>query len=438
MINPTAAMKRTERPRDLSQKLMTTMRTRLRVPVSVVLLISGMTWTLPSYGLTLIKTNSGNDNLLAIPTLIPMTGFVQNQAPTLNDTILFNSTITGAATYRISNVTTSATNTNNGVLNVGGLQVLNPSGAITLQNTANQNQILNLGSAGLDLSKATQNLTISNTSSTNGVTINLLDAGAATWSVQGGRTLTVTSVVNGSGTGLTINPGFAGHGGTVFLGSANGANNITGATTVNGSQLTLDYATAGNRIDSASSLTLNRAQLLVQGGATYTQAVSSLNLGTGANTLNFGGTTASINVGAINRTSQDALLNVVTASRATTSAANTNGILGGWAVLNKTDWAVGGGAITALATYTDRTGAWTAPGATANARITGTVTGVGNDTINSLKFNSGAFNLTQNAGTTLNIVSGGILKNDNNATTISGGILTAGGAANGSPDTLYV
>lgn len=438
MINPTAAMKRTERPRDLSQKLMTTMRTRLRVPVSVVLLISGMTWTLPSYGLTLIKTNSGNDNLLAIPTLIPMTGFVQNQAPTLNDTILFNSTITGAATYRISNVTTSATNTNNGVLNVGGLQVLNPSGAITLQNTANQNQILNLGSAGLDLSKATQNLTISNTSSTNGVTINLLDAGAATWSVQGGRTLTVTSVVNGSGTGLTINPGFAGHGGTVFLGSANGANNITGATTVNGSQLTLDYATAGNRIDSASSLTLNRAQLLVQGGATYTQAVSSLNLGTGANTLNFGGTTASINLGAINRTSQDALLNVVTASRATTSAANTNGILGGWAVLNKTDWAVGGGAITALATYTDRTGAWTAPGATANARITGTVTGVGNDTINSLKFNSGAFNLTQNAGTTLNIASGGILKNDNNATTISGGILTAGGAANGSPDTLYV
>jgi hypothetical protein len=141
-------MKRTERPRDLSQQLMTTMRTRLRVPVTTLLLISGLTWTLPSYGLTLIKTNSGADTLLAVPTFLPATSYAQNQAPTLSDTLLFNSTISGATTFRVSNLSTSATNPTNGILNLGGLQVLNPGGAITIQNTANQNQTINLGASG--------------------------------------------------------------------------------------------------------------------------------------------------------------------------------------------------------------------------------------------------------------------------------------------------
>ena len=435
-------MKRTECPRDLSQQLMTTMRTRLRVPVTTLLLISGLTWTLPSYGLTLIKTNSGADTLLAVPTFLPATSYAQNQAPTLSDTLLFNSTISGATTFRVSNLSTSATNPTNGILNIGGLQVLNPGGAITIQNTANQNQTINLGASGIDMSRATQNLTISNTSTTNGITLNLLNAGAATWSVLAGRTLTVSSVVNGTGTGLTINPGANGLGGIVVLGSANGANNITGATTVTGSQLTLDYATTGNRIDSASSLTLNRSTLLVQGAATNTQTVNGLNLGVGVNQITRGGTTASINVGAISKPQAATMLNIGAAGFVTTSNANINGILGGWAVVNNADWAVGGGVIAALASgsYTARTGAWTDAADTSHINVTGSVTAGLTDTIQSLRFTgAGALSFAQNAGTTLNIVSGGIMRvgSENQTTSITTGTLTAGGAADSNPDTLY-
>lgn len=422
---------------------MTTMRTRLRVPVSTLLLISGLTWTLPSYGLTLIKTNSGADTLLAIPTLLPVTSYTQNQAPTLSDTIQFNNTITGNTTFRVSNVTTSATNPVNGVLSVGGLQMLNSSGIVTIQNTANQNQTINLGSSGIDLSRATNNFTISNTSTTNGITLNLLNAGAATWNVLAGRTLTVTSRVNGAGTGLTINPGVNGLGGTVLLGSANGANTITGATTVTGSQLTLDYSSAGNRIDNASSLSLNRATVLMQGASTG-QAVSGLNLGVGFNQITRGGSTASLNVGAINRTSPTGVLNVGAAGFVTTSTTNAanGGILGGWAVVNNTDWATGGGTIAALAagSYTGITGAW--PGSASvntNANITGNVTSV-NGTASTLKFNHATSTtaITFAITGTLNLVNGGILRNQNAATTISGGTLTAGGTPDTNPDSLFI
>ncbi|MBK8094980.1 MAG: autotransporter-associated beta strand repeat-containing protein [Verrucomicrobiaceae bacterium] len=256
------------------------------------------------------------------------------------------------------------------------------------------------------------------------------------WSVGAGRTLRIDNIISGATAGLNITGSTdTGFGGTVDL---RGVNTFTGATTVTGSALALDYATAGSRIDAASSLTLNRASLAISGGSTG-QTINGLTLGTGANQITFAGTTANLNVGAITRSGFDSLLNVGTTARATTSTGNTNGILGGWAVVNKTDWAVGGGSITALATYLDRTGAWTdVPLGTENVRTTGSVTAVSSDTINSLKLGGfGAF--TQSAGTTLNIVSGGILKNDNTTdTTISGGTLTAGVGADAAADTMYI
>ena len=423
-------MKSSTKQSDLSQQVMITMRTRLRMPVTIAMLVSSLTFPLQSHGITLIQSNSVSNSFLVPGNGLINTPNFQNAMPTINDTLLINNNVTGAVNYRVSNA--SGAN-----LMLGGLRVDNPGGAITLQNADNVNQTLSIGAQGIDMRRATQSLTISNTSGTNNVTLNLLGAGAGNWGVNAGRTLTVNSVITGSG-GLQISPGLAGYGGTVLLGGTNsGTNTFTGATSVTGSTLQLDYATAGNRIDSTAGLSLNRSTLTVQGGATFTQAVNGLTLGAGANQVTFGGTTANLNVGAITRTGFDSLLNVGTASRLTTSNTNVNGILGGWAVLNKTDWAVGGGAVTALATYADRTGVWTSPGTTSNARITGTVTAVGNDTIHSLKFNSGAFNLTQNAATRLNIISGGILKNDNNATTISGGTITAGGTADGNADTLY-
>lgn len=223
-------MKRTERPSDLSQKLMTTMRTRMRVPVSTVLLISSMTWTLPSYGLTLIKSNSAGNTFLAPPTVAPSTSYLQNQAPTINDTILFNNTITAGTTYRVSNITTSATNSANGVLNIGGLRVVNPGGGITIQNNDNQNQTINLGSQGIDMSLATQNLAISNAT---GGAVTLATAAAQAWKVAASRTLTIGGPLNlGHNVALEFyGANFGGTAGIVTLGST--TTGISGAGNLN-------------------------------------------------------------------------------------------------------------------------------------------------------------------------------------------------------------
>jgi autotransporter-associated beta strand protein len=422
-------MKKNHPQLNVSEQMMHTLRHRLRVPVTVLMIAANLAFSLQSNGEVLVKTNSGSNTYLSPTIVLPGAHYADNSEPTASDILLFKNDITAASTFRISNVA-------NSTLAVQGLRVWNPGGIITLQNNASQNQTLRIGSAGIDLSRATQNLVINN--NTGGtMTLALDNAGAANWSVAQGRTLQVISNITGTGTGLTINPGINGLGGTVNLG---GANTFTGATTVNNSALILDYTSAANRIHSGSSLNLNRGTVTVQGGSTFTQVVNGLNLGSGLNQILRSGTTASINVGAISRSSPNALLNINTAGFFTTSQANENGMLGGWAVFNNTDWLVGNGAATAtaLTAYTDRTGAWTAPAATNNVRITGTVSAVTSGTINSLKFNGGAFSVTQNAGTTLNIASGGILKNDNNASSITGGSLTAGGTANGIADSLYI
>ena len=422
-------MKKSHPQLNVSEQMMHTLRHRLRLPVTVLMMASNLAFSLQSNGEVLVKTNSGSNTYLSPTIVLPGAHYADNSEPTASDILLFKNDITAASTFRISNVA-------NSTLAVQGLRVWNPGGIITLQNNASQNQTLRIGSAGIDLSRATQNLVINN--NTGGtMTLALDNAGAATWSVAQGRTLQVVSNITGTGTGLTINPGINGLGGTVNLG---GANTFTGSTTVNNSALILDYTSAANRIHSGSSLNLNRGTVTVQGGSTFTQAVNGLILGSGLNQILRSGSTASINVGAITRSSPNALLNINTTGFFTTSQANENGMLGGWAVFNNTDWLVGNGAATAsaLTAYTDRTGTWTAPAATNNVRITGSVTAVGAGTINSLKFNSGAFSVTQTAGTTLNIASGGILKNDNNASSITGGSLTAGGTANGIADSLYI
>lgn len=400
------------------------LRHHLRVPVTALMIGCNLVWTLQSNGEVLIKTNSGANTYLT--TVLPTAGTVQGVDPTANDILSFRNDITAATTFRLMNGA--------GTLSLQGLQVFNPSGAITIQNNAGQDQTLSIGSAGIDLSMATNNLILNNNTS-NTMSVLLQNAQAATWSVASGRTLQVTSNISGNATGLTINPGVNGLGGTVNLG---GSNTFTGATTVNNSALILDYTSAANRLDSGSSLNLNRGTVTVQGGALHTQTVAGLNVGSGVSQLLRGGTTAAINVGAINRSSAlNSMLNVGTAGFVTTTAANTNGILGGWAVVNNSDWAVGGGAIAAYASYTDRGTTWTNPNADQNVRITGSSSGIGATTFNSLKFN-GNFTLTQTTGTTMNIVSGGILKNDNTTSTLTGGNLTAGGTANGSPDAIYI
>jgi autotransporter-associated beta strand protein len=477
-------MKRTERPRDLSQQIMTTMRTRLRVPVSIVLLVSGLTWTLPSYGLTLIKTNSGADTFLGLNAVAPSTNFAQNQTPTAADSILFNNTITAGTAFRVSNVA-------NGVLNLGGITVTNPAGAITIQNGTSLNQTLNLGAAGIDLSRATQNLTISNNGS-NFVT--LATSAAQAWKVANSRTLAITGPValghnvalefyggNTGGTagivtlggtaagisgvgGLNVGGMVGGSGGVVNLSGNN--NTWSGALTVaGGAQVNLDQSASGqDKLANAAALTLNRGTLNFQGTSGGTEVIGGLLLGQGLNQVLRSAGTGVLQAGNISRSTTEAGLNVgnigttATSSYFTTTNLNTNLILGGWAVAingtTDTNWvknatnAANGSVIAASGTdYTTQNAisSWTTPAQ--NILVTANTTGSGaSRTINSLKIagaaavavDMGAFTLTLNDG----LNSGGIIRNQAQATTIGGttvgvGGLTAG-ANDATADTLYL
>jgi autotransporter-associated beta strand protein len=489
-------MKRTERPRDLSQEIMTTMRTRLRVPVSTLLLISGLTWTLPSYGLTLIKTNSGANTLLAIPTLLPVTSYTQNQAPSLADTIQFNNTIP-ATTFRVSNVTTSVTNPVNGVLNVGGLQVVNPGGEITIQNSDNQNQLINLGAAGIDLSRATTNLVISNAT---GGAVTLATAANQTWKVANARTLTISAPINlghnvaldyfGGNTGGTAGiislgsttTGISGTGNlnvTGMVGGSGGVLNLlgnnnawTGALTVSGgAQVNLDQgATGQNKLADAATLTLNRGILNMQNTSGGTEVIGGLSLGQGLNQVLRSAGAGVLQSGAISRSTTGAALNVgnigtaAASSHLTTNNLNTNGILGGWVVAingvadtnfvkNATNAANGAVIAASGADYTTQNtmSNWTNPAQ--NILITGTaVANAGaSRTINSLKIGqtsaTSPVTVDMGAGLTLTVNDGqnggAIIRNQSGATTIGnastiGGRFLTAGANDANPDTLYL
>ena len=489
-------MKRNERPRDLSQQMMTTMRTRLRVPVTILLLFSGLTWAMPSYGLTLIKSNSVGDTLLAITTVLPATSYVQNQAPTLADTILFNNTISAATTYRVSNVTNSAVNLSNGVLNVGGLRVVNPGGAITIQNGNNQNQTINLGAQGIDMSLATQNLTISNAT---GGAVTLATAAAQTWKVANVRTLTIGGPIAlghnvsleyyGGNTGGTAGivtlgsttTGISGVGNlnvTGMVGGSGGAVNLlgnnntwTGALTVSGgAQVNLDQGAAGqNKLADAATVTLNRGTLNFQNTSAGTEVIGGLSLGLGLNQVLRGTGTGVLQAGAISRSTTGAALNVgnigttAGSSYLTTTSLNTNLILGGWAVAingttdtnfvkNATN-AANGAVIAASGTdYTTQNtmSSWTNPAQ--NILINGTaVANAGaSRTINSLKIAhttaTTAVTVDMGAGLTLTVNDGlnggGIIRNQNAATTIGnatiGGRFLTSGGNDATADTLYL
>jgi autotransporter-associated beta strand protein len=476
-------MKNNHLKRDLSQQLMTTMRTRLRVPVTVLMLVSSLTWPLQSHGLVLIKTNSGANTLLAIPTILPTTNYVQNATPTVADTLLFNNTINATTTFRISNVA-------NSTLSLGGVAITNPGGAITLQNSDNQNQTISLGAAGIDMSRATQNLTISNAT---GGAATLSTSANQAWTIANSRTLTISSpiVLNnavdvrfvggttggtagivalgsttagiaGSGN-LNVSGMLGGTGGTVTLLGNNST--WTGALTVaGGAQVNLDQSAASqNKLSDAAALTLNRGTLNLQGTGAGTEVVASLSLGQGLNQVLRSAGTGVLQAGAMTRSAVGAGLNVgniatAAPSHLTTTNLNSNGILGGWAVAingttdtnwvkNATNTANGSVITAAAADYTTQNAisSWTTPAQ--NILVTATTTGSGaSRTINSLKIagaaavtvDMGAFILTLNDG----LNSGGIIRNQAQATTIGGATIGVGGltagASDATADTLYL
>ncbi|WP_447930163.1 autotransporter-associated beta strand repeat-containing protein [Sphingopyxis fribergensis] len=231
-----------------------------------------------------------------------------------------------------------------------------------------------------------------------------------------------------------------------------GTNSYTGATTIGGGLLKLDFSGAGgptNNIISASSpLVLSGGTLEVTGaaGETNNQSFGGVTISAGSNTVravNGGGGIVNLNLGAITRAG--GLVNFVLPTGGAITTSNADGVLGGWATINGSDYAkvVGGGILAFDASdYTtkDDAGTWVngdIVSDTANAADTpffGTVTG--NVQLGGLRYTAAAgSNIAIGAGNMLGIDGTIIVAPSTLATnqSITGGSLTgsAGGGTLG-------
>ena len=248
--------------------------------------------------------------------------------------------------------------------------------------------------------------------------------------------LTLSGVISGSGSFSKIGDGSL---------TLAGSNTLTGGTAILDGTLTLDYTTNNNdKLYAGGTLTLGGGalSLTANGTANSTQTVLSTLFSAGANTINVtknaASNNATLNLNSLTN-SGGATVNFVTAGTGTgvasisTSTLNTNGIIGGWATINGTDWAVNstnaaGGAISALASYyTTATGGTTAANyANQNVDVTTSVAPAAVITPYTLRFNTAAANTLTLTGATNTIGTSGILVTTNvgaNLSTITGGTL---------------
>ncbi|USI76494.1 autotransporter-associated beta strand repeat-containing protein [Sphingopyxis sp. USTB-05] len=222
-----------------------------------------------------------------------------------------------------------------------------------------------------------------------------------------------------------------------------GANSYTGATTVGGGRLGLDFSGAGgpvsNIVSASSALVLTGGTLEVVGaaGETNNQSFNGLTVSAGSNTVRavsgVGGI-VNLNLGAIVRAG--GLVNFVLPTGGAITTSNADGVLGGWATINGSDYAkvVGGGILAFDASdYTtkDDAGTWangdiiSDTAGAVNTPFFGTVTG--NVQLGGLRYTAASGSIvTIGAGNRLGIDGTIIVAPSTGATnqTITGGSLT--------------
>ena len=190
---------------------------------------------------TIVKAN--NTTSLSVGT-----SWVGGVAPGSTAVAQWNSTVTG------SNATTLG-----GSLNVGEISILNPGGPVTINADGNTLGLTGISGTGIDMSSATQNLTLdcpvalgsSQTWNADNPVVGL--GGSQTGASQA---LTVAGNISG-GFGLTVT------GNLLFL----GANTYTGGTTVNNGVLEIDSDAQLGSVPTGpiTNITLNGGQLYNNG-----------------------------------------------------------------------------------------------------------------------------------------------------------------------------
>ncbi len=242
-----------------------------------------------------------------------------------------------------------------------------------------------------------------------------------------------TGIISGASSILTK----VGTGTLTLAGTGTNVNSYTGATNVTGGTLALDLSsltTPTNLTSSSSIWNVGSASVTINGkpSAVTSQTFNGLNLFGGASLsiTNNSATSTTVVLGNIARNTTATAVNFSFTSPGsfTTTKANTaTSILGGWATVNGTDWAVTGASgtnpVTALGVYA------TDDFTTSTNDVNVTVADVPTPafTINSLRFNTtGGLSVTLPSGAN-SITSGGIL-----VTSAVG----AGGASIGGSGTL--
>lgn len=143
-----------------------------------------------------------------------------------------------------------------------GIQITNPAGAITINPTSGRT--LTLGTGGIDMTAASQNLTLN---------CAVMLGAAQTWDVASGRVISSTGVIGGTGR-LSKNGA-----GTLSL---TGLDTYTGGTTVNGGVVQINTGSSLGATSSAATIYAGTIELL---GSKTVSTIRNFNLGNSASTL---------------------------------------------------------------------------------------------------------------------------------------------------------
>jgi autotransporter-associated beta strand protein len=342
------------------------------------------------------------------------TGYV----PTSGDTAVFNNagnantSVDLGAGVTIANIlfdTSKAAAYNIGIGAIGSETLtLNNGGSITVNPSVVNNETFS-SAITLGTDQTAQTYTVTNNSSDPLAFLGNITGAAGTGAV-GVKTLTVGGVGN-----TTISGSLSSAAGTAYLAltkngsgtlTLSGSNNYTGATTINGGTLELDFtpatAPATNIVAAGSVLKMNGGTLLINGNATNanSQTFAGTTFGTGQSFLNVaanGNSTApTVNLGAITYTGYDPVQYSTTGSFTTSTAGGgPKGLMWtNYATYGSSDWAATNGtAITGLSSISG--GYVTTMGGTGqnqNMDLQANYTATGNVGSTTIRFNTPAAN----------------------------------------------